>query len=295
MVLDSLIASGSITKKEENQDCVEHFEGDIFNFGIVADGLGTYSCAKLSSQKVVEFFIEKAKAYSNDPNFTNHKIKFKDVFSDVKNKLCEFATSYISENKIISENVFGTTAITLIETNEKFIFNYIGNGAIWHIRGNFFDFETPYLFPWSSINILNPHSVPQNGKEALYRLFTNSVTNGDCTPTTIELSKDEEFGDIVLLCTDGVSSADQIKAGKNTAGVWSKYEENMLLFYEHLKLLFINNKDISRDVLNTSLQNYLNNIKPTLEDDASIVVLITQKAREINSKYFKQVEEIKNT
>lgn len=57
MGFESLIASGTITRKEENQDCVDHFEGESINFAVVADGLGTYTCAKLSSQKVVEYFL----------------------------------------------------------------------------------------------------------------------------------------------------------------------------------------------------------------------------------------------
>ncbi|MCX6294839.1 MAG: PP2C family serine/threonine-protein phosphatase, partial [Bacteroidetes bacterium] len=207
-----------------------------------------------------------------------------DMYQQAKTELVNFSKEVLKDKEEISEDLFGTTAITVFETENKIFIAYVGNGAIWHIRGSYSVFTSPYLFPWNAINLLNPHTLPENGKEALYRLFTDKNDFNECIPTVIEISKDEEFGDIILICTDGISSADQAKAGKNEKGIYVKYESSILKFYEYLSAFFKSPESYSQKDLSGTLNKYLEELKPTFDDDATIGVLITKEALNYQSK-----------
>lgn len=280
----SIIATATITNKPENQDCKGEVENNDFNALFIADGLGTYKYAKLSSERVIDFFVNEAKNHQG--KILN--VKFSEVYKEAKQKLIAFANEVIKDEEKQEENLFGTTLITILETDNKIKVSYTGNGAVWHIRGNFNEFPEPYLFPWSAVNILNPHTIPENGKEALYRLISNNNDYSECIPSIIELDKDNEIGEIIMICTDGIYSADQIKAGKNDKGTWVKYEPSMLKFFEYISHFFKNNQLYNKESIEQILNQYLEEIKPMLDDDATIGILISQKTlnyqNEINWK-----------
>jgi len=280
----SIIATATITNKPENQDCKGEVENNDFNALFIADGLGTYKYAKLSSERVIDFFVNEAK--NHQEKILN--VKFSEVYKEAKQKLIAFANEVIKDEEKQEENLFGTTLITILETDNKIKVSYTGNGAVWHIRGNFNEFPEPYLFPWSAVNILNPHTIPENGKEALYRLISNNNDYSECIPSIIELDKDNEIGEIIMICTDGIYSADQIKAGKNDKGTWVKYEPSMLKFFEYISHFFKNNQLYNKESIEQILNQYLEEIKPMLDDDATIGILISQKTlnyqNEINWK-----------
>jgi serine/threonine protein phosphatase PrpC len=274
---NSVIAIATTTNKSENQDCKGEFESENFNAAFIADGIGTFKYAKQSSERVIDFF----KAQAVDLNHSagkNPKPKFIETFKKAKEKLIAFANENIIEEDKNEQNLFGTTAITVFETTDKIVVAYVGNGAIWHIRGNFNEFPDAYLFPWNAVNYLNPHTIPEGGKEALYRLISNSDDFSECIPTVFEIDKDESVGDIFMICTDGIYSADQIKAGKNDKGVWVRYEPTMLKFFDYLKHFFKSNQLYNKESLLQTMNMYLEELKPTFDDDATIGILITTKA-----------------
>jgi hypothetical protein len=218
--------------------------------------------------------------------------KFTDVYKLAKQKLIDFAKEIITEEDKQDENLFGTTLISVIETDDKIKISYVGNGAIWHIRGNFNEFPSSYLFPWNAINILNPHTIPENGKEVLYRLISNNEDFTECIPSVIELEKDNEYGDIIMICTDGIYSVDQIKAGKNEKGTWVKYEPSMLKFFENISRFFVNIKLYNKEGIEQILKQYLEEIKLMLDDDATIGILISQKTLNYQNEINWQKNEI---
>lgn len=280
----SLIATSTITNKSENQDCKGEVESDDFNAIFIADGLGSYKYAKLSSERVVDFFMNEAKQFQG--KILN--VNFSEVYKSAKQKLIDFANDVITTEDNRDENLFGTTLISVVETEKKIKISYAGNGAIWHIRGNFNEFPDSYLFPWNAVNILNPHTIPQNGKEALYRLISNNDDFSECIPSTLELEKDNEYGEIIMICTDGIYSGDQLKAGKNDKGIWIKYEPAMLKFFEYLSHFFKSNTFYNKESVEQILFQYLDEIKPLLDDDATIGILISKRTlnyqNEINWK-----------
>lgn len=284
----SLIATATITNKSENQDCKGEVENNDFKALFIADGLGSYKYAKLSSERIIDFFVNEAKNFQGNLQ----EIKYSEVYKQAKQKLIAFANEVILEEEKQDDYLFGTTLISVLETNDKIKVSYTGNGAIWHIRGNFNEFPSSYFFPWSAVNILNPHTIPENGKEALYRLISNNNDYSECIPSIIELEKDNEYGDIIMICTDGIYSGDQIKAGKNDKGTWVKYEPSMLKFFEYISHFFKNIKLYNKESIEQILNQYLDEIKPMLDDDATIGILISKKTLNYQNEINWQKNEI---
>jgi len=272
----SVIATATNTSKSENQDNKGEFEGNNFNSIFIADGLGSFKYPKIASERVIDFFKAQAEEL-NSSNAKGHHPKFAEVFRLAKQKLIDFASEAVKDEERNEPNLFGTTAITVFETEEKISVAYTGNGAVWHIRGNFNEFPDAYQFPWNAINYLNPHTTPEEGKEALYKLISNTPDFSESVPSIIEFEKEKSIGEIIMICTDGIYSADQVKVGKNDKGVWVRYETSMLKFFEYLKHFFKTNTHYSKESLEETLKLYLEELKPTLDDDATIGIIITKE------------------
>ena len=284
----SVLATATNTNKSENQDSKGEFEGVNFNTIFIADGLGSYKYPRLAAENVIAFFKTRASTLNVEAG-KRFNPSFNSVFKEAKDKLIEFANQNLKEEEKQEINLFGTTAITIFETEEKIYAAYVGNGAIWHIRGNFNEFPESYQFPWNALNYLNPHTIPESGKEALYKLITNSSDNNECIPSVIEIDKDRMYGDIIMICTDGIYSADQLKAGKNDKGVWVKYEPSMLTFFKTLNNYFKITR-YNQEMLRMFLKKYLEEIKSMLDDDATLGVLMTKETL----NYQKEINAIKN-
>ena len=270
-----LTATGTITNKSENQDAHIELENAI----IVADGLGSLSFAGMASQIVVQSI--NAELLNNFEK--SERTDFKQIFENAKSKLISQASETNND-----PNHYGTTAIVALDKQEELEIAYAGNGAIWHIKGNFNEFPNTYIFPWNAVNLLNPHSIPQGGKEALYRLISANSSFQEAEPSIIKLKKDNFFGDILMICTDGIFSNDQLNMGSNSAGKWIKFEETMNLFFQKLKLYFEEVTEPNRENLNEFISNYLETIKPIIDDDASIGILITPQVSKY--QYNKRIE-----
>ena len=274
----SIIAHATETKKAENQDDGGCFSGTNFNALFIADGLGSYKYAKKSSEVVINFFKAKADEFNSSEQPQNSIPIFNSVFQGAKQKLIDYANENFTEEEKKEDNLLGTTAISIFETKDKIKISYTGNGAVFHIRANFNEFPEFYLFPWNAINLLNPHTIPEKGKEALYKLISNSSDFDECIPSIIEIEKDKSMGEIIMICTDGVFSPDQVKAGKNDKGIWVKYENSITEFFKHINHFFKTVQDYNSENLLEILKLYLSQIKPTLDDDATLAVLITNEA-----------------
>jgi hypothetical protein len=173
-------------------------------------------------------------------------------------------------------DLLGTTTIALFEFENKISVGYVGNGAIWHIRGNVNEFPDSIPHPWNMVNYLNPHSIYDNGKEIMYRSISNGRDYDECIPTTLSVNKDNLVGDIFMICSDGIYSADQARIGRTEKGMWLKLEKTMLVFICHLKE-YLSRKAFSNNTLKDMLNKYLQEIEPMLNDDAAIGMIITSE------------------
>ena len=287
---NSIVAFATITPKSENQDNSNAVSINNVNSVFVADGLGSYSYAKEASKQVVNFLISSANSIDGADN-RNISPNFTTIFKNTKDNLIEFANDFYSINPKQTENNLGTTLLVALENESKIIFSYVGNGGGWHIKGNFSEFPSNYLYPWNAINILNPHTLPENGKEALYKLISDSEDYNECIPSIIELHKNNEVGDIFMICTDGIFSSDKYKAGKNDKGIWVKYEHSMFKFFEYLNHFFKSCELYSKEALTDILNQYLAEIKNQLDDDATIGIIITKETLNFQNRINWQKDE----
>ena len=280
--LNSIYATATITNKPENQDYRDKITTPLLKSIMLADGLGSYKYAKESSETAVKTVYEQLHDLKN-----LEKLDFEAIYKKAHEKLK--AMSCQNGNKSLGD-LYGTTLIVLVETERKIKIAYTGNGAIWHIRGNFDDkFHKIFVegYPeisitWNAVNLLNPHSVPENGKEALYRLISDD-TEYDYTPTVIEIDKDKRHGDIFMICSDGIFSADHtVVRPSKTENIYVKYEMTIKKFFEHLTRFFEAYKYTDEE-LNNAINRYLSEVKPDLEDDATMGVLITSKVLDFHN------------
>ena len=157
----SLLASASTTNKSENQDAHGSVTGNPSAL-FIADGIGSFSRAREAAAHVIErfkVFVQQCPEPSSNENI-------RAMFKDAAESLAALAKEDVVDAKG-DINRYGTTAIIVFDTEDEIVLAYVGNGAAWHIRPNFRSFKVHP--PWSAVNILNPHTVQESGKEALER------------------------------------------------------------------------------------------------------------------------------
>jgi hypothetical protein len=95
------------------------------------------------------------------------------------------------------------------------------------------------------------------------------------------LEKDPEYGDIVMICTDGIYSSDQVNIGRTKDGsTWFKIEQPLLRFVAALDSFFAGSSVLTDDTLRRALDGYLAQLHADdlLDDDASLGVIVTAPA-----------------
>lgn len=276
--------TGQPDKNEDAVACLVNEAG--LRVVVVADGIGSHSYARVASS----FIAEQAISIIKDLRSVDRTV-LGGVFQDLHRQLLEKARVYLEEGEfeaIDRERSFGTTLIVAIETECSFLIAYTGNGGVWHIRGNFDHFHSSRLFPWSAINHLNPHTNEEGGREILYRHFSLSDNSLRTTPTILELSKDEHYGDILVICTDGIYSSDQVRVGRDSSSqTWIEADVTIISLFDTLKFFLRSpSADLTATTLQTRLEEYLLNLdqKKVIEDDASVGVIITSKALSLRDR-----------
>jgi PPM family protein phosphatase len=265
------IVIGSCDRK--GQDCSAQFVNEVAGLcGVVlADGMGSCRKAKETAQFIVRVACEELEALQE-----RKALDLPKLFLDVHQKLLSWIADEGSSQPEfgVAPQEYGSTLIVTIDAGDRFVMGYVGNGAIWHIRGNAFANHGNRLLPWSITNLLNPHTIPENGVEALYKYFSGSRNADLVRPTVVELSKDMIHGDVLFSCTDGISSNDQIGIGKVTNGVWVNVEDALLALMGLLR----NYLDAPPDA--SGLERLRDDFVATLdrnafvEDDASFGIVI---------------------
>lgn len=244
---------------------------------IVADGIGSHFkaevAAKWCSNKLKELI---------ESMHTIEDLDFERIYTEVKLSLFEFAknTDEFDFTSIDKNRALGTTLICILDFEDTYYIAYTGNGSIWYIDGRFNTFGPNFYLPWNSINLLNPHSIEQEGKAALYRYL--SVSDTPYKPTVLTLNKNQFLGgEILIAATDGMYSNDAVLVGKDANNtLWIKGEETMPLLYRHLSDFLINNpKDATSEDLQFTIHHYLNKLKEKqfMHDDTTLGVIISER------------------
>jgi serine/threonine protein phosphatase PrpC len=291
----SFSAVGSTTYRQnslENQD----YTGIVLNLNlgvravIVADGLGSQAYAGLGACWAVESAIGLIQAADK---LTEQVLQ--DMFVAIRASVKTRAESFLVQQglSVDKNQSFGTTLIIVIEDATSFTIGYVGNGAIWHIRGGFNDFNANQYFPWNALNYLNPHTVQNEmGKEALYRMISISDDDEESIPAILKIHKDSFFGDIIMICTDGICSNDQINVGRTKDNsVWFKAEPSIIRIFTMLDNFLLSQDQATEDFLSASLDRYLSQLllDGLLDDDASAGLIITNAVLEYQRKKNKKL------
>lgn len=277
--MGKLIACATNSNKSStNQDYYVSVYNEYLNLSglIVADGIGSHFkseiASKFCSNKLKEL-LEKIKSID--------QLNFEELFKDVKLALIEYAksTNEIDFNSLDKNLSLSTTLICILDFENEYLLAYVGNGSIWYVDGRFNKFGKNFYLPWNSINLLNPHSIEQEGKAALYRFI--SISDTQYRPTVIRLSKNKfSPGEIIIATTDGIFSNDAVPIGKDTNDtIWIKGEETMPILYNHLSNFLNTNPNIAtNEDLKCTLNQYLSELKDRsiMHDDSTLGVIISE-------------------
>lgn len=282
----SAVASATYRQRpSDNQDAVAVAACPARNLRaiIVADGLGSQEYAGLGARWSVEMvtgLIHSAAATEHPATWSATEMR--ELFIQARQGLRERALAFCRDENLDCdpERTFGTTLIIAIEEANSLWVGYVGNGAIWHLRGGFNDFMGNQYIPWNALNYLNPHTLQNlQGKEALYRLIS-IAEDDEAEPTILQLQKDGEHGDAIMICTDGIFSNDQVNLGRTKdETIWMKMEQPIVRFFEALNELFAryDAAEISNERLQAALNTYLERLcaDDLLDDDSSLGVILT--------------------
>lgn len=276
--MKSIIACSTASLKEANEDscCVINNEKIPLIGVIVADGLGSHKHSDKASAFVTKFLKEKLEAIENI-----NDLDFETLFQSAKKGLVEDTRNNpeLNYEELSKGSALSTTVICAIETVDKFIIVYAGNGSAWQIRGSFNQFSESRYLPWNSINLLNPHCVEEKGKSALYRYI--SISDVKASPTIVTISKNVFApSEWIMICTDGIYTYDSVIIGKDQEGkIWISGEETMEMFYESISsMLSESPKSVTSEDLQFCLDRYLQEIKEKklMNDDCTIGVIIPE-------------------
>jgi serine/threonine protein phosphatase PrpC len=279
----SVVATGSLSPKiTGNQDaCKSLFVPEAqAHIVVVADGLGSHPYAEIGSkfvvEKAVEFLEIELKSGVKDMDFDRI---FKSIQDALDAHIEQLLPKLPDSGKLKPGECFGTTLIVGIDYIDRFVAVYVGNGAIFNISGFFADFPPSIYLPWNAINILNPHTVEQDGREVLYKLF--SWKDKSYSPTVIEIGKCKDLpGEIFVLTTDGVYSTDHSIPGKDGEGtIWIPSSITTEKLFDFLKNYLLQHSVSESSLERAIFINYLSELKQTKEmDDCTTVgIIITEK------------------
>lgn len=253
--LCSIMASATVAGgKEKNEDHVGSRPLDGCNVLAIADGVSGSPRGKLAAKAAVEGFLTKIEEIWQQ----RHTIGRGDVgeaYIAARDKIREHAEEAKREKGLASLNP-QTTFIGIIELDNRFIFTYIGDGAIVLFRAAA-DVGVVLHYPKS---LLIPHSIGKN--------FPTRLLSADAElpkHSYMEVDKTLEGGEIVVAGTDGALPMGSIL--KTSEGILND-----------LKHMFQKNyREFDTETVNSFLRNKLEQF--TTDDNRTLGVILTQNAR----------------
>lgn len=271
------------TRKSKNQDsfCMAEVKKAQARIIAVADGVGSSYKSEEGSRYVAAKAVELIqKAVEAD----EYHIDFNGIFDQVQSGLDSMVeTKFAAELAGLKPASFGTTLIVGIDFPDRFVAAYVGNGSIWHFSGLFNSFPPAMCLPWNAVNLLNPDTAMKEGREALYKIFFYKGEKKHHKPTVLQVSKlREDPGDMFIITTDGVYSADHAIAGKDDEGeIWVPSTAQFGLLCDYLKQYVEGTEDINDATLKDVINRYLAHINEAkiMDDDTTLGVFISQEAR----------------
>jgi PPM family protein phosphatase len=273
-----ITAVATISHKAKNQDFAEAIRNRYspVTGAAIADGVGSfYGSADASAlvARTIRAYLE-----ADVPVWT---IDLRNAFSVAAKLLRQHGDEQAKTLPpgVSLHNAFGTTALCAVDAGDTFKMAYVGNGSMLHLRGDFDQYGPGRLLPSGTVNLLNPHCQWQDGRSMLARVLSPVSSEADATPTLLQLSKDAELGDILVLTTDGVYSSDEVRSGRDSQGeIFIEAKRSIVLLYALLSR-FLQGEPTEAG-LKRCLDAYLLQLdaEHLVDDDCTIAVLISAQA-----------------
>lgn len=273
------LAVGTKNAQAQNEDFCALYKGNSISAIAIADGVGSSTDSHIAARLAVNQFLGNVKSFDD---------KKKEVKSEDVIKFWINITKKIKDERENNKekyqgkaNVLNTTLITLIELKDRYLISYLGNGSIWYIRGDFWHFWNR-RWPWCMSDLMVGHTfLDENGRDVLYAVLG---IDGDISNVKIlNITKDNYCGEIFILTTDGISSQDHLKIGRDTNNkLWvevNPHIESLVNIYlaEYLNIISKGEKDEDQ-ILHEIIEKFLS--ERTFEDDATLGVTVPNKSKE---------------
>ncbi len=272
-------AVSSVSRKPVNQDaaCAWVNTARGLTGVVVADGLGSHYGADVASARAATALASILCDLGPDS-----PLDLPGAFARVNAALTAHVEGLPDLPPDLDWNAaFGTTLLCAVDDGDAFTVAYAGNGAIFHVRGDFNACPATQLLPWSAVNVLSPHALSTRGRSTLYKFLGPGASVSQVMPTVVTISKDAEaFGDIVIVCTDGIASQDQTSIGLDDANqLWIKGDAGVAMLYDHLSRFFAAPRQTD-DTLQVELERYLAALlaRGLVSDDCTVGVIVSAAA-----------------
>lgn len=183
----------------------------------------------------------------------------------------------------------GTTVLFCSAKKSKLHIEYLGNGGIVHLSGDFYQNSFNGI-PYQYSSIMNPH-VSDDG--ALLRHISHHSGKTEMASTKIDLNVNSVSGDILLMYSDGVNSQENNVLLKDENGrYWRNESEAVLTILNHLHAFIVENSSLVKEQFQEQLVGFnrliLKELKVLnlLEDDAALGILISDDVLNFYRKTF---------
>lgn len=287
----ALVAAATCSNKLTNEDAWAVIKGRTIHGVIIADGVGSHYKAELGSSSVVKAVRSRLETLdATGPVHIRESLDFRKLLHEcaleLKGKLPKLCPRLPEGAN--PENILGTTVVLTVEIGDRLFGAYIGNGALLRIRGSFSLFPASYPLPWAAANYLVPHAVPVDGRALLDRVISPARVEDALSADEIAFAKDPHYGDVIVVCSDGILSSDQAVVGRDEKGrLWVGVEPALLLLFDYLRD-FLRRGTYHDEQLQCELEAYLTDLnrRGWVEDDCTVGVLITDEALEFHRTRF---------
>lgn len=198
---------GLVRKNNEDNSCVY----DDIPLLAVADGMGGHRAGEIASKLALEALVSSLRE--------NSEIAQDDPVKALKNALA-YANTTVYERALEQADKFkgmGTTITAVIPRGDKIFIAHVGDSRVYLLRGN----EIKLLTTDHSLVNELVMSGGLTQEEALNHPQRNVLTRAIGTGPSVEVDVSTEpvqKGDIILLCTDGLSNRVNLEEIKEMAG-----------------------------------------------------------------------------
>lgn len=270
----------------DNQDdcCTVSGGKGLWTFA-VADGLGSHPHSQEAASAAMEAIILAVRAGKLD------EWDIYQLIDETRRTVVKYAQIFYGERgqPVPDSGEYSTTLILGVERSDSLMFAWLGNGAILHIHGSALLGTDSKPVPWQSANLMRPHIVENaEGKDALNKYLTGSAESQDFVPSMIEISLDNDGdGDVFVLCTDGILSAEDKKIGRvSNGGYWLQIDEMEIQLYALLHAITAAPGDITSDLIAAQATSYLAGLRSAglQHDDSTVVIFFSGRFLEARQR-----------